>query len=468
MKPQLIFLSMLAFMLGSCMQGKDYARPDTSAQVPAKFDLPAGWKVAQPRDGDRPTEWWKPFKDTQLNQLMSRAETNNQQLKAAFSRVEQARAIASVSRSAFLPGLSFNPTIDRERRSGTSVTNNSATAGRTTTRIALPLQMQYEIDLWGRLRRSIEAAEAEAQASESNLRQILLTLRAELATNYFSLHSLDAEIEIFRNAIQLRKKSLELVQLRFDAGDTDEVDVSRAQTELSSTEAELVGLKQTRSNFEDAIAVLVGVPSSGFKITAKPLVKAPPKIPTSVPSALLERRPDIAQAERIMAAENARIGVAKAAFYPAVSLGASLGTESAQATDLFKMASRTWGLGPSLSLPILDGGRNKAELKRARARYDETVATYRQTILTAVSEVDTTLTGVSLLSQQYTAQEKAVKSARRTVELSQERYKAGLVDYFEVVDAQRTQLEAEQQSARVTGARHVAAVTLARALGGSW
>lgn len=468
LKLPIVFLPLIAFMLGSCTLGNDYSRPDVAAQLPSKFYLPAGWKVAQPRDSDRPTEWWKPFKDTQLNQLMARADAKNQELKAAFARVEQSRAIASVAHSGHLPYLGFDPDVSRERRSATSVSNNSNTAGRTTTSLSLPFQMQYEIDLWGRLRRAVEAAESEAHASESDLRQILLTLRAELASNYFSMRSLDAEIETFRNAIELRKKSLDLNRMRFKAGDTNEVDVSRAETELASTEAELAGLRRTRSDFEDAIAVLVGEPSSDFKIAAKPLTSEPPRIPVSVPSELLERRPDIAQAERIMAAENARIGVAKAAFYPAVSLSASAGLESAHASDLFKIASRTWGLGPQISLPILDGGRNKAELQRAHARYDETVATYRQTILNAVSEVDRTLTGVALLGEQAAALNRTVKSARRTVELSQERYTAGVVDYFEVVDAQRTLLDAEQQSARVTGARHVAAVTLARALGGAW
>lgn len=457
-----------AVALGSCTVGDDYARPDVSAQLPSSFDLPAGWKVAQPRDDEGGSAWWIAFNDSQLNRLMASAAANNQELKAAFARVEQARAIAGTARSERQPELDFSPAASRQRRSGTASSNFGNTAGRTTTTLSLPFQMQYEVDLWGRLRRAVQAADFDAQASESALRQVLLTLRAELAANYFNLRSLDAEIEIFRSAIELRRKSRDLNQLRFDAGDSDEVDVSRAKTELASTEAELAALKRTRSDFEDAIAVLVGEPSSGFAIASRPLTSAPPRIPVTVPSELLERRPDVARAERLMAAENARIGVARAAFYPTVGLSANAGLESASASDLFKIASRTWGLGPRISLPVLDGGRNETELQRALARYDETVADYRQTILEAVSEVDRTLAGAALLAEQAAAQTRTVESASRTVELSEERYAAGVVDYFEVVDAQRTLLDAEQQAARVTGARHVAAVTLARALGGAW
>lgn len=467
MKPSSILMATFGLALASCTVGRDYARPDVLAQLPAKFDLPAGWKVATPggeAKGDN--DWWKRFRDPQLNALIAQAEAGNQELKAAMARVDQARAIAGAARAARGPQLDFNPAVSRERRSGT--TSNNFGAGSTSSLLALPFQMQYEIDLWGKLRRGVEAAQFDAAAAEPARRGVRLTLRAELASHYFEMRALDAEISIFQNAIALRKKSLELNQMRFDAGDTDEVDVSRASTELAATEAELAALKRSRSDLEDAIAVLIGQPSSGFRIAAAPLALEPPQLPVSVPSEMLERRPDIAAAERTMAAENARIGIAQAAFYPSIGITGSAGLQSATIDKLFDIASRTWGLGPQLSFPVLDAGRNRAELARAQARYDETAADYRQAILQAVSEVDRALTGVALLGEQAAAQVRTLKAARRTVDLSQERHAAGVVDYFEVVDAQRTLLDAEQQAARVTGARHIAAVTLARALGGAW
>lgn len=466
--PSLLLPSLLALVLSACTVGEDYARPDVSAQLPTQFDLPDGWKVAEPGGANEATAWWKVFRDPKLDQLIDRADANNQELKAAFARVEQARAIAGGARSQQLPFIDFIPSATRERRSATTSNNFGGTAGSTTTLLSLPFQMQYEIDLWGRIRRSVEAADYDAAASESELRSVLLVLRAELATNYFSMRSLDAEIHTFKNAIALRRKSLQLNKMRFDAGDTDEVDVSRAETELAATEAELASLKLSRSDLEDSIALLVGAPSSGFHIQASPLTSSPPRIPASVPCELLERRPDVAAAERIMAAENARIGVAQAAFYPTVSISATAGLESASSSNLFDMASRSWGLGPQISLPVLDGGNNRAELARSYARYDEVAANYKQTILKAVSEVDRALKEVEMLDQQASALARTVRSARRTVTLSQERYAAGVVDFFEVVDAQRTLLDSEQQADRVTGARHVAAVTLIRALGGSW
>ncbi len=472
MKPSSILMATFGSALASCTVGRDYARPDVSAQLPAKFDLPAGWKVAEPGGGAKGAKgdaaWWARFRDPQLNTLIARVEAENQGLKAAIARVDQARAIAGAARAERGPQLDFEPAAGRERRSGTTSNNFGGTAGRATTLLSLPFQMQYELDLWGKLRRGVEAADLDAEAAEAARRGVLLTLRAELASHYFEMRALDAEIAIFQNAIALRRKSLELNQLRFLAGDTDEVDVSRAATELAATEAELAALKRGRSDLEDAIAVLVGQPSSGFRLAADPLDSEPPRLPVSVPSELLERRPDVAAAERTMAAENARIGVAQAAFYPSVGITASAGLESAGASELFDIASRTWGLGPQISFPVLDAGRNRAELARARARYDETAADYRGAVLGAVSEVDRALTGVALLGEQAAAQARTLEAARRTVELSEERHAAGVVDYFEVVDAQRTLLDAEQQAARVTGARHVAAVTLARALGGAW
>lgn len=463
------FSSILALtFLTGCMLGPDYVRPDTSAQLPDSFKLPPGWKVAQPADEEDKGPWWTAFGSRQLNELMAQAMANNLSLRAAFLRVEQARSIAEAGRSAFFPDLTLDPSVNRSRRSGTTNTNAPNVSGTTTTTFTLPLSLDYEIDLWGRLRRLLQAAEAEATASQADYHNVLLTLQAELATNYFNLRAIDRELETLQRGLELRQTSLDLIERRFEAGDVDEVDLARARTEISATESELLGVRKTRTELENAIAVLIGQPSSNFFLSEIPAEREPPAIPAQIPSELLERRPDIAQAERLMAAENARIGAAQAAFFPAVSLSGQIGQESASLDRLFEVDSRIWGLGPSISLPLIDGGRNRANLDQSRLRYEETVALYRQTILNAVREVDDALAGSSLLARQAEAQERTIASAQRTVDLSQRRYDGGLVAYFDVVDAQRTALEAEQSAARILGARYIAAIALVRALGGTW
>ncbi len=454
--------------LVGCTVGPDYRRPLVNGQLPTAFDAPPGWKLATPADKEKLATWWDCFGDKRLDDLMKRVEAENQEMIAALHRVEQARAISQAANSAAFPGISFDPSATRGRRSGTVSDTSSNLTGRTTTNLTLPLNLGYEIDFWGKIRRGTEAAKAETEADEALRRQLQLTLQSELAVQYFGMRSLDAEIELFEAEVELRRKALELNQKRFEAGDTDEVDVSRAETEMSATETELIGLRQNRSEFENAIAVLIGKPSSGFRIAPSPLGFAPPRIPVSVPSELLERRPDIAAAERIMIAENARIGVAKAAFFPSVSFNGSIGLESGSTSQLFDYASRTWGLGPEISFPVFEGGLNKAELARSEARYDETVANYRQTILQAVREVDDALVAVDRLSQRFASQQRTVSAAARTVELSQQRYDAGVVAYFEVVDAQRTELSARQAAVRLRAAQYLASIALVKALGGGW
>lgn len=450
------------------MVGPNYQRPDTSTQLPSNFKAPDGWKIAEPSDNVAKGEWWKKFSDSRLNKLVDEAMANNQSLRAAFFRVEQARSIADAGRGGLLPDLSAEPSANRERRSANTSRNFSGTSGSTTTNLSLPLVLDYEIDLWGKLRRQLKAAQADADASEADYHNVMLALQADLAAGYFNLRAIDREIEIFNEALTLRKKSLDLNRKRFDAGDLDEVDVARADTEVSATQSEIFGLRKTRAEFENAIAVLVGTPSSDFKIAAAPLVASPPTVGGALPSSLLERRPDVAQAERIMQAENERIGVAKAAFFPTVRLNGSAGLESASFNNLFRANSRTWGIGPEITVPIFEGGKNKANLERSRFRYEETVANYRQSVLNAVREVDDSLAGVNLLAQQYEAQQRTVVAARRTVELSQKRFDGGLVAFFDVVDAQRTAFDAERAAARILGARHLATISLIKAIGGSW
>lgn len=463
-----IALTPLALLPAGCLLGPDYARPSVAAQLPESFSAPAGWKIAEPRDTAPTGDWWKRFGDQRLNRLIEKAHQENQDLVAAFHRVEQARAISSGARAAWFPSIDFTPSAYRNRRSGTISNSAPNLTGITTTNLSLPFVLSYEIDFWGELRRAIEAAEAETLAADATLRQLRLSLQSEIASQYFSLRAIDAEIATYEEAVALREKALDLNRKRFDAGDTDEVDVSRAETELAATQGELIGLRQSRDEIEHALAVLSGEPPSGFQLPSNPLAHQPPKGTLSPPSELLERRPDVAAAERRMIAENARIGIAEAAFYPSVRLGATAGLESGGTARLLDYASRTWGLGPEISLPVLDAGRNKAELKRSTARYDETVAIYRQTVLRAVEEVENALAAIRRLDERIAAQQRTVTAASRTVELSERRYNAGVVAYFEVVDAQRTELDARRLAVRFEAARYLATIALVKALGGDW
>ncbi len=458
----------LLSLSGCVVLGPDYQRPAVDAQLPDSFRAPEGWKLAEPRDEEPLSDWWTRFRSDRLNRLIDEAHEGNQDLAAAFHRVEQARAISQGARAAWFPSLDFTPSAIRNKRSGTTSNSPANLTGITTTSISMPLVLNYEIDFWGELRRAIESANAETLASEATLRQLKLSLQAEIASQYFSLRAIDAEIAILEEAVALRRKALDLNQKRFQAGDTDEVDVTRAETELSATEVDLIGLRQSRSEVEHAIAVLVGRPSTDFSLPPAPLRGTPPAFAMAAPTDLLERRPDVAAAERLMMAENARIGIAKAAFFPSVRFSATGGLESGGTSRLFDYASRTWGLGPEVSLPVLDAGRNRAELARAEARYDETVAGYRQTVLEAVRDVDNALVSIHRLAERAAAQERTVASAARTVELSRSRYEAGVVAYFEVVDAQRTELDARRQAVGFQAARHLATVALVKALGGDW
>ncbi|MCB1229468.1 MAG: efflux transporter outer membrane subunit [Verrucomicrobiae bacterium] len=459
-------LAFVAFSLAGCMVGPDFRRPDVSAQLPEEFSVPEGWKLADPRDDQPRGEWWRCFDSDQLDTLIGKAHDQNQDLAAAVARVEQARALSAGARSAWFPTIDFSPSAYRQRRSGTISNTARNLAGVTTTNLSLPFTLDYEIDFWGELRRAIEAAEAETLASEATRRQLALSIESELAAQYFTLRGYDSEIALYEEAVDLRNKSLDLNRKRFKAGDTDEVDVSRAETELAATEGDLIGLRQSRDETEHAIAVLVGEPASAFQIARNPLGGNPPSVGISPPTELLERRPDIAAAERIMMAENARIGIAKAAFFPSVRFSATAGLESGGTAHLFDYASRTWGLGPEVSLPIFDAGRNQAGLKRAEARYDETVAQYRKTVLDAVEEVENALSAIRKLEDRIAAQERTVNAAARTVELSRRRYDAGVVAYFEVVDAQRTELDAKRLLVRFQAARYLASIALVKALGG--
>jgi multidrug efflux system outer membrane protein len=447
--------------------GPDYHRP--MVPEPTHFaDAELGtWKVGAPADAIDRGNWWSVYKDPVLDGLERQAAENNQDLKAAVARVTQARALARDAKAEFFPSLFLGASASRSRFSPNTLNPAPNTIGND---FHVPLDISYELDLWGRVRRTFEAANADAAGRLAAFENTLLLLKADVAQNYFALRTFDTERAILRHTIQLRRDALNLVNARYKGGAASELDLSRAETEINSTEAELLSVERQRAEVEHALALLVGKVASDFAVKELPLDTAtlPPIVPVGLPSELLERRPDIAEAERTLAAANARIGVAKAAFFPVVRLTGLAGFESMDVETLFNWQSRAWSIGPSISLPLFQGGRNRANLQRSRAFYQETVAAYRQRILIAFKEVQDALTGTRLLSQQAEAQERSRISARKTADISGSRYRAGLVSYLEVVESERTALTSEREAARLAGQRLVTSVQLIKALGGGW
>ena len=449
---------------GTLTIGPDYKRPTNA--VPAEFrDAPA-WKEAAPADARPKGRWWEVFGDPALNALIERATTNNQTLRAAVARYDQARAVARGSRSEWLPTLDFNPNGRRERFSSNQDPDfniNSATT------LRAPLDLSYEIDLWGRVRRSFQSARAEAQASAADFHNALLSVQAEVAQNYFTLRAVDRQRDVVRESIKLRREARDVLQGRVDAGTAPELDRARADTEVASAEADMMRLERQRSSLEVALAILTGTLAPQF--TVAELADAPktlPAIPAALPSELLERRPDVAAAERQLAAANARIGVAKAGFFPVLRLTGSAGYASAELDSLFNWDSRIWSIGPSLSLPIFAGGRNRANLARARSAFDEAAARYRQQVLIAFGEVQENLTALKLLAQEAEATTRMHDAAHRTYDYARLRYEGGVVSYLEVIESQRTLLVAELDLARLLGQRQSTMVQMIKTLGGGW
>jgi multidrug efflux system outer membrane protein len=472
--PGVVLSALLLFVAradaGVLTIGPDYQRPTETAPDAYKAAGLGEWKEGQPLDHVPKGAWWEVFGDETLNELERRATGSNEELKAAVARVDQARATARVARSELLPRLDADPSWRRERFSPNQVPSFGEM---TANNFRAPLDLSYEIDLWGRVRRGFESARAEAAASVAAFHNILLTLQADVAQNYLALRALDAEIATVVSTVSLRKEQLQLVRSRFEGGISSELDVARAETELATAEAEAASLAKRRAELENALAILVGENPAAFKLAALSDANTrwnpqPPVIPAGLPADLLERRPDVADAERQLAAANARIGVAKAAFFPVLRLTGSGGYVSGDIDNLFNWDSRVWSIGPSLSLPIFAGGRNRANYKRSQSAFEEAVAKYRQRVLVAFGEVENSLAGIHHLATQDAAQGRAVASARRAAELATDRYRAGLVSYLEVVDANRATLQTERAAAQLAGQRLIATTQLIKALGGGW
>jgi multidrug efflux system outer membrane protein len=437
--------------------------------MPAAFSSPAPtnaeWKTATPSAHLPRGAWWEIFGDPELNRLESMAATNNQQLAAAVANIEEARAQLGVSKAGYFPQLSLAPSATRQRTSANAYGRSFSS---TYSSHSVPLDASWELDLWGRVRRAVASSRARMTATQDDLESLKISVQAEVASDYFTLRSREAQIQLLRETVVTYARSLKLTQDRRDSGIASELDVSQAETQLRAAQAEIPALELQRANVQNALAVLCGKAATSFAIFNSTNTPALPLIPASVPSVVLEHRPDVAAAERRMAAANASVGVAHGAFYPTITLNGLAGFQSAGTSDLFNWESRLWSVGPSLSLPLFAGGKNRAQLASAKAAYEGAVADYRQTVLNAFKDVENQLAAQRLLAQQFEAENAAMISAQRTLNISLERYKSGVVTYLEVATAQNNALSHEESVVQLNASRLNAAVSLIKALGAGW
>lgn len=460
----LCFLSMLLF--AGCTVGPNYRRP--TAEVPTTYKEVGDWKTAQPNDQSLGENWWEIFQDPQLNALEGQVTVSNQNLKAAQAQYTQARALLRYYRADLYPTVTADPSATRNRISNNRPPPTSIFNGITYNDFQIPFELSYQIDVWGRVRRNVESYRAQAQVSAADLSAVDLSMHSQLALYYFQARLLDAEEQLLTSTVTQYQQALELMQNRFAGGLASDLEVQQAETQLETTRAEAIDVGVARAQYEHAVAVLAGKPPAELSLPPLPLTAPPPPIPVGLPSQLLERRPDIAAAERQMASANAQIGVAKAAYYPNITLGAVGGFESNVITTLVSGPSILWSAGPSAALTIFDVGRRRAASDQAIAAYDQTVANYRQTVLTGFQQVEDNVAALRILQQEAQVEDKAVIAARKYLELANTRYQQGVTSYLEVTTAQSASLSDEVTAVNILGRRMVDAVTLVQALGGGW
>jgi NodT family efflux transporter outer membrane factor (OMF) lipoprotein len=451
-----------------CTVGPKYQR--ATAPVPAKWDVAEPWRESAPKDGVAKGEWWSVFRDDDLSALEKQALDANQTIKVAAARLEQARASAAVQIATQFPTLSTSPSVQRQRLSGSRPANSNfpVKSPVSQTNNILPFTVGYEVDLFGRRRRNIEAAQASYQGTAAALENVRLVITAELAGDYFTLRQLDTELGILNRTVETLQKALQLVDSRHKGGVASGLDVAQEETLLNTTRTQAILLQQQRKQFEDAIAVLAGKPAPDFHIASKELNAEPPALDSGLPSDLLERRPDIAEAERQMAVANAQIGIAKAAYYPSLNLFGNGGWQAADIAKLANVQSTFWAVGANVAETIFSGGSRRAQVQFAKAGYDASVASYRETVLNAFREAQDDITGLTVLNQAKQSQQQAVDAARRTLDIASNRYSGGLVSYLDVVNAQQNLLNNEQELAVIQGQKLVTSVLLIKALGGGW
>ncbi len=460
-------LSTFCLALSACTVGPDFQLPDVM--------MPSKWKnggSASVRDLPMPGEWWRLFGSVDLNRLVEQALESNQELRGALARVETARALVGVQQADWFPQLSMKNGMNYEHLSQTSFGANLP-AG-----IPLPslerrrfqnvFELGWEIDLWGRVRRGVEGARASEAAAAELLAAQRLSLAAEVARLYFLAHSLDRQMQVVKETLEVRGEGLKLQESRFKGGLANEMDVARSRTELELARSDLAAIERQRGNAENALAVICGQLPSTFRIAHSTSLSSPPSVPSVLPSTLLLRRPDIRAAEQKMREANAQVGVAQASFYPAFTIGGSGGIESIGAAHFFDARSKILTIGPSMTLPIFQGGRLKGNLAASKSRYEETLAAYRQSILTALKEVEDSMLDARAYTKQKSALDAAIAAAGETYHLADLRYQKGLASYFEVVDANRTILNAKLLAAQIEGQRLIASVAMLKALGGGW
>ena len=462
----------------ACTVGPRYSRPAASAPAPNAWKTQPPWEVAVPKDAIPKGTWWQVFHDPALDAYEQELLKANQSLEAARDRLNQARSLARVATAAYFPQLAADPSGYRERGAGNRPLDGAAPViingvaqpvpPYTQSVYTLPFSLSYEADLFGRVRRNLEAANASLQSSAADLGNTQLVLTAELAADYYTLRELDAEYQVVEESAAYQRKGLDLVENRHSGGIASGLEVAQQATVLDSTISQAALVQESRAQYEHAIAVLVGQPASSFNIPVAPLKATPPPVPLGVPSDVLERRPDIATLEREIAYENAQVGLAYTAFYPHITLSGAGGWQSTSLSTLLNAPSLFWSLGGDALEPILQGGRNRANLAASRAAYDESVANYRQSVLTAFQEVEDGISNLKTLSLALSTQGKAVDDARRALDIANNRYVGGVTNYLDVITAQTTLLSNERLETQLLGQQMVSSVYLVKALGGGW
>jgi NodT family efflux transporter outer membrane factor (OMF) lipoprotein len=453
--------------LNGCLVGPNYKGPP-AAQIPQAYKENSNWKIAQPKDEKLGGNWWEIFGDPQLNTLEQQVNVSNQNLKAAAAQYQQSLALLRYNRANYYPTLTTSPAATRIRNATNRPPNSTIFSGITYNDYVFPVQLSYQADVWGRVRRTVEQFRDQAQASAADLATVNLTMHADLALDYFEARTLDAEERLLNDTVLQYEQALELNESLFKEGLTSILTVQQAQTQLETTRAAAIDVGVLRAQFEHAAAVLVGKPPESFSLPPLPLTTPPPPIPVGLPSDLLERRPDIASGERMVAAANAQVGVATSAYYPIINLAATAGFESGSISSLFQGPGVLWSFGPSAVATIFDFGRRRAVSDQAKAAYTQAVANYRQTVLTGFQQVEDNLAALRVLEQEAETERAAITAAQGALDTAMTLFKGGLTSYLTVTTAQSALLTNQVAAVNLLGRRMSGAVLLIQALGGGW